>query len=60
MRHFDLYTITSEEILLDLKGQEILEEEQMCLVTIREDGGFVQLCNCKYGSTHCEQKYKND
>jgi len=27
MRHFDLYTITSEEILLDLKGQEISEEE---------------------------------
>ena len=27
----------------------------MCLVTTQDDGSFVQICNCKYGSAHCEE-----
>jgi len=26
----------------------------MCIVTIKEDGSFVQLCNCEHGSTNCK------
>ena len=26
----------------------------MCKVDVKEDGSFVQLCNCKYGSDNCE------
>ena len=32
------------------------QEEIMCMVTTREDGGFVQICNCLYGSTHCQEQ----
>jgi len=26
----------------------------MCMVKQKEDGSFVQICNCKNGSGHCE------
>lgn len=26
----------------------------MCLVNQKPDGSFVQICNCPYGSEHCE------
>ena len=26
----------------------------MCMVKQKEDSSFVQLCNCKNGSDHCE------
>ena len=25
----------------------------MCMVDVKEDGSFTQICNCKYGSDHC-------
>ena len=28
----------------------------MCMVTVKEDGSFVQICNCKYGSEHCNKE----
>ena len=26
----------------------------MCLITKKDDGSFVQVCNCEHGSEHCE------
>lgn len=26
------------------------------MVTVKEDGSFVQICNCKYGSSFCEER----
>jgi hypothetical protein len=26
----------------------------MCMVTKKEDGSFVQICNCKHGSSSCK------
>ena len=26
----------------------------MCYINQKEDGSFVQICNCKYGSSHSE------
>ena len=26
----------------------------MCKVDTKEDGSFVQICNCKHGSSFCE------
>jgi hypothetical protein len=25
----------------------------MCMVEVKEDGSFVQICNCKNGSSNC-------
>jgi len=27
----------------------------MCMVTKKEDGSFVQICNCKNGSSCCKE-----
>jgi hypothetical protein len=27
----------------------------MCMVKEKEDGSFVQLCNCKHGSSNCKE-----
>jgi hypothetical protein len=27
----------------------------MCMVTKKEDGSFVQICNCKHGSNNCKE-----
>ena len=32
----------------------------MCQIIKKEHGGFVQICNCKYGSISCNQIDDND
>lgn len=28
----------------------------MCSVTRKQDGSFTQICNCKHGSDHCNNR----
>ena len=28
----------------------------MCIIEKKEDGSFIQICNCKHGSDNCKER----